>query len=84
MVSISDEELRHRPFIVGDKLGHLSLSKDVLLNSLEEVVNCSHMVDQSPSRLIQIGMIPTMNPLGEHKLLRHKNKKVKTHYYSLP
>ena len=69
---------------IGDKLGDMSLSKDVLLTSVVDLVNYLHTVDQPPSKVIQTAMVPIVTFLGEHRLLNHKDKKERTESWYLP
>ncbi|GLJ08631.1 hypothetical protein SUGI_0092670 [Cryptomeria japonica] len=73
----NNNELGKRVSIAGEKFGHLSLSKDDLISSLEEMIECLQEVEQSPSQLIQNAIVSTVNSLGEHRLLRHLKKEVR-------
>ncbi|GLJ44367.1 hypothetical protein SUGI_0929800 [Cryptomeria japonica] len=76
ITSECDQVLGKRVSIAGEKLGHLSLSKEDLLSSLEEMAKCLQELKQSPSQLIQNAIAPTVNFLGEHRLLRHPKKEL--------
>lgn len=75
--SVGDKELGKMLYTAGEKLGHLFLSKDALLTSLEEVAKYLQKVEQSPSQLIQIAITPTRNSLAQHGLLKHNDKEVR-------
>ncbi|XP_057821645.2 sister chromatid cohesion protein PDS5 homolog C-like [Cryptomeria japonica] len=77
ITSEGDNELRKRVSSAGENLGHLSLSKDDLLSSLEELAKCLQEVKQSPSHLIQNAIALTVNSLGEHRLLRRPKNEVR-------
>ncbi|GLJ24258.1 hypothetical protein SUGI_0462510 [Cryptomeria japonica] len=77
ITSEGDNELGKMVSIAGERLGHLSLSKDDLLSSLEEMAECLQEVKQSPSQLIQNAIALIVNSLGEHRLLRHPKKEAR-------
>ena len=51
MAPKGEEELANMLFDVGGRLENLYQSRDVLISSLQEVEDCLHMVDQSPSQV---------------------------------
>ena len=71
------ENLCGRLYIAGMKLEDPSLSKEVLLSTLEEVETCLKMVDHSPSHIMKLAVNPSLYALVKSELLRHLDDKIK-------
>ena len=71
------ENLCGRLYIAGMKLEDLSLSKEVLLSTLEEVETCLKMVDHSLSHVMKPAVNPSMYALVKSELLRHLVDEIK-------
>ena len=66
-----------RLYIAGMKLEDPSLSKEVLLSTLEEVETCLKMVDHLSSHVMKLAVNPSMYALVKSELLRHLDDEIK-------